>query len=60
MWTITGALYYRAPQMFRGDYSESIDVWAAGILLYWLVTAYTPFESEYQQKTIENILTAEP
>ena len=46
--------------MFRGDYSESIDVWSAGVLLYWLVTGYTPFESEYQQKTIENILTAEP
>jgi calcium-dependent protein kinase len=48
MWTITGTLYYRAPEMFLGGgYREGVDVWAAGVLLFKLVTGKTPFESEY-------------
>ena len=44
MMTITGTLYYRAPEMFAGGgYSEKVDVWAAGILLYRLITGKTPF-----------------
>ena len=38
MWTITGTLYYRAPEMLSGGYREQVDTWAAGILLYKLVT----------------------
>lgn len=61
MLTITGTLYYRAPEMFTGGgYGEKVDVWAAGVLLYKLVTGVTPFESEYHNKTITNITTAEP
>ena len=43
MWTITGTLYYRAPEMLTGGYREQVDMWAAGILLYKLVTGKTPF-----------------
>jgi serine/threonine protein kinase len=58
MLTITGTLYYRAPEMFTGGgYGEKVDVWAAGVLLYKLVTGVTPFESEYHNKTIANITT---
>ena len=45
MWTITGTLYYRAPEMFSGGYREPVDVWAAGVLLYQLVSGRTPFEN---------------
>ena len=55
MWTITGTLYYRAPEMFSGGYREHVDIWAAGILLFKLVTGKTPFESEYHHQTIQNI-----
>jgi calcium-dependent protein kinase len=55
MWTSTGTLFYRAPEMFSGGYREGVDVWAAGILLYKLVAGKTPFESEYQKETISNI-----
>ena len=43
MWTITGALNYRAPEMFSGGYRETIDIWAVGVLMYKLVTGKTPF-----------------
>jgi calcium-dependent protein kinase len=56
MLTITGTLYYRAPEMFLGGgYDEKVDVWAAGITLYQMITGKTPFESEYLSTTIENI-----
>jgi calcium-dependent protein kinase len=60
MLTITGTLYYRAPEMFSGGgYNEKVDVWASGVLLYKLVAGSTPFESEYHSKTIANIMGGE-
>jgi calcium-dependent protein kinase len=60
MLTITGTLYYRAPEMFTGGgYNEKVDVWSAGVMIYKLVTGRTPFESEYHSKTINNILNAD-
>lgn len=60
MWTVTGTLYYRAPEMLRGGgYREGVDVWAAGVLLYKMVCGRTPFESEYHSETVKNILEKE-
>ena len=55
MWTITGTPHYRAPEMFSGGYRETVDIWAAGILLYKIVSGHTPFDSEYHHETIKNI-----
>lgn len=56
MLTITGTLFYRAPEMFLGGgYDEKVDIWAAGVTLYYLVSGKTPFESEYHSETIKNI-----
>ena len=55
MWTITGTLFYRAPEMFAGSYREGVDIWAAGVLLYKMICGFTPFESEYHSETIKNI-----
>lgn len=61
MMTITGTLFYRAPEMFSGgSYTEKVDVWALAILIYKRVTARTPFESEYLSDTIHNIQYSEP
>ena len=44
MLTITGTLYYQAPEIFiGGGYDEKVDVWAVGITFYQLVTGRTPF-----------------
>lgn len=56
MLTITGTLFYRAPEMFiGGGYSEKVDIWAAGITLFEVLFGKTPFASEYHSETIENI-----
>lgn len=59
MLTITGTLYYRAPEMFMGGgYNEKVDIWSTGIMIYKLITGRTPFQSEYHSSTINNILTS--
>lgn len=56
MLTITGTLFYRAPEMFSGGgYNEKVDTWAAGVTLFEALHGKTPFASEYHSETIENI-----
>lgn len=43
-----------------GGYDERVDMWAAGITLYKLITGHTPFESEYHSTTINNIIRNQP
>lgn len=54
--SITGTLFYRAPEMLLGmGYDERVDIWAAGITLYKMIAGYTPFEAEEVFTTIDNI-----
>ena len=60
MWTKTGTLNYEAPEIFsKTIYSEKVDLWAAGILAYELLTGKLPFYSSYSNKTVKMILTYE-
>jgi calcium-dependent protein kinase len=60
MLTITGTLFYRAPEMFQGGgYDEMVDLWALGATIYRLMVGKTPFESPYHSETISNILKGE-
>ena len=44
MLTITGTLFYRAPEMFiGGGYDQKVDVWAVGVMIYKLNCGKTPF-----------------
>jgi serine/threonine protein kinase len=46
--THIGTLEYSAPEMLEGyiEYSEQIDMWSAGIILYFMFTADTPFKGD--------------
>ena len=37
MLTRTGTTLYKAPEMYENYYTESIDVWAIGIITYELL-----------------------
>lgn len=55
MWTVTGTLYYKAPEMFSGSYNNKVDIWAIGIVVFELLHGYPPFTKEYVEDTIEEI-----
>jgi len=60
MLTRTGNLYFMAPEMLEGGgYRESVDVWAAGILLFKLIAGYTPFEDLYYEDVVRAIVNCE-
>jgi serine/threonine protein kinase len=45
MWTRTGTQDYMAPEMFESTgYSESVDIWAIGVIAYLLLTGRLPFD----------------
>ena len=59
MLTITGTLFYRAPETFNGgSYDEKVDTWSIGVTLFKIITGKTPFESHYIAETIANIQKA--
>ena len=47
MWTNTGTLQYKAPEMFKGKYNEIVDVWAVGVICYEMATGRLPFQNKY-------------
>ena len=60
MWSNTGTIYYKAPEMFKSKYSQLVDIWAVGILAYELITGTLPFKHLYSSELIRQILEDEP
>merc|ERR1719148_15576 len=66
-----GTLLYMAPEVFRQAMTVKIDIWAAGVILYQLVTKDFPFMEVWpppngkdvtwwQNSTVRQIEHAEP
>ena len=55
--TVTGLFSYRAPEMMEGkEYSEKVDVWSAGVVLYECFSGTNPFMTKYKKDTGKNII----
>jgi serine/threonine protein kinase len=58
--TACGSPAYAAPEMVMGSaYTQSADVWSAGILLYSIVVGYLPFDDENVQTLLRQIVYSE-
>jgi len=51
MMTKTGVDAWLAPEIVQGfPYTEKIDLWAAGCILYFMLTGLKPFDSKHIAK----------
>ena len=50
-----GYNYYLAPEVFKGDYNQKIDIWSLGAIMYFLLCGYRPFEGTTNQEIMESI-----
>jgi hypothetical protein len=55
-----GTVHYMAPEISTGNYNKQIDVYAAGIILYEMLTGKVPFEGESAGEILMKHLTAPP
>ncbi|CAH6722089.1 calcium/calmodulin-dependent protein kinase I [[Candida] jaroonii] len=54
-----GTLSYMAPEMFSQSYDYQIDIWALGVLVYFMLCGYFPFDCETDDETMDAIKSAD-
>jgi hypothetical protein len=55
-----GTVHYMAPEVGRGNYTRSVDIYASGILLYEMLTGRVPFEGETSAEILLKHLSQTP
>ncbi|KAJ3997338.1 kinase-like domain-containing protein [Lentinula boryana] len=57
---ICGTPGYMAPEIFKKTgHGKPVDVWAMGVITYFLLAGYTPFDRESQQAEMEAIIAGD-
>lgn len=54
-----GSAFYISPEVLRGTYSQPVDVWSLGVILYVLLSQKLPFWSEADAGVYRQILRGE-
>ncbi len=55
-----GTVHYMAPEISTGNYGKQIDTYAAGVILYEMLTGRVPFDGESSGEILMKHLTAPP
>lgn len=55
-----GTVHYMAPEISTGNYNRQIDIYAAGVLLYEMLTGHVPFDGESAAEILMKHMTAPP
>ena len=59
MKTRAGTAFFMAPEVISHDYTESCDIWSAGVMLYIMLWGYPPFYGETDQEILEAVVNGE-
>jgi hypothetical protein len=55
-----GTVHYMAPEISTGNYNKQIDTYAAGVVLYEMLTGHVPFDGESSAEILMKHLTSPP
>jgi hypothetical protein len=55
-----GTVHYMAPEISTGNYNKQIDIYAAGVILYEMLTGRVPFDGESAGEILMKHLTSPP
>src|SRR5262245_4551261 len=55
-----GTVHYMAPEISTGNYNKQVDIYAAGVILFEMVTGRVPFDGESAGEILMKHLTATP
>jgi hypothetical protein len=55
-----GTVHYMAPEISTGNYNKQVDIYAAGVILYEMLTGQVPFDGESAGEILMKHLTAPP
>ncbi|RKH30222.1 serine/threonine protein kinase [Corallococcus praedator] len=54
-WRRMGKQHYRSPELLAGEVSVAVDLWAAAVLLYELLSLESPFEGSTEEEVEASI-----
>jgi hypothetical protein len=55
-----GTVHYMAPEISSGNYNRQVDIYAAGVMLYEMLTGEVPFDGESAAEILMKHLTSPP
>lgn len=59
MQTKIGTPYYMAPEVIKGSYDQTCDMWSLGVITYCLLSGYPPFNADTDLQLFKKISKCE-